>query len=83
MGKDARQRAEAAFAKNDVPTAEPRVAASEYEAQQAAININMERLRAERVAREAQVPPQKKSPDAKRRRARLRAQSLSKRASDH
>ena len=76
MRKDARQRAEAAFAKNEVPRAEPRVAGTEYEAQQAAINVNMERLRAERVAREAQVPPQKKSPHVKPRRARLPASRL-------
>ena len=48
MGMDARQRADAAFAKKSERAAEASVACAEYQAEQVALNSNMERLRAER-----------------------------------
>ena len=53
MDMDARQRADAAFAKKQERAAEASGAWAEYEAEQIALNSNMERLRGERLAREA------------------------------
>ena len=57
MDMDARRRADAAFAKKPARATDATVACSEYEADQVAINSNMERLRVERLAREATKGP--------------------------
>ena len=69
MDMDARQRADAAFAKKTERAADARVAWAEYQAEHVALNSNMERLRAERLAREAEgraTKPKKKAMGPKR-----------------
>ena len=69
MDMDARQRAEFAFAKKQARAAEASEARAEHQAEQVALNSNMERLRAERLAREAEgraTKPKKKTEGPKR-----------------
>lgn len=66
MGTDARQRADAAFAKKQERAAEASVAWTEYQAEQVALNSNMERLRAQRLAREAARTPAVKPKNKKK-----------------
>jgi hypothetical protein len=65
MDTEAQQRAEAAFVKKARQAAEGSIAWTEYKAKEAAVDANTERLRALRLARDAQVaapaPPAKKS----------------------
>ncbi len=60
MNEDALKRAEAAF-KKDQRANEASLAWQEYEANQAAVDANMMRLRALRLAREAVGSPIKKN----------------------
>jgi hypothetical protein len=75
MDTEAQKRAEAAFAKKERQAAEATSAWAEYKARDAAVDANTERLRALRLAREAQVaapaPPAEKS-KPKVRRARTK-----------
>ena len=71
MDTDAQKRAEAAFAKKELKRAEASSAWAEYEGKQTAIDKNTERLKALRLARDAQVviapPPTKKlKPEVRR-----------------
>jgi hypothetical protein len=75
MDTEAQKRAEAAFIKKQQRAAEASVAWSEYKTKEAAVDANTERLRALRLARDAQVaaptPPVEKS-KPKVRRARIK-----------
>jgi len=72
MDMDARQRADAAFAQKSERAAEASVACAEYQAEQVALNSNMERLRAERLAREATEGPATKPKKKTRGRRQVR-----------
>ncbi len=63
MDTEARERAEARFAKKTSRAAEASVAMKDHQAKEAHIDANMLRLRELRIAREAQLvtpPPRKK-----------------------
>jgi len=71
MDTDTQKRAEAVFAKKELKRAEASSAWAEYEGKQTAIDKNTERLKALRLARDAQVviapPPTKKlKPEVRR-----------------
>ena len=72
MDTDARQRADAAFTKKQERAAEASVAWAEYQAEQVALNSNMERLRAERLARETTEGPATKPQKKTRARRQVR-----------
>ena len=69
MDTDAQKRAESAFIKKERKSAEASSAWAEYQAKQAATDQNTERLRAMRLAREAEAVTVQRTPARARKRA--------------